>query len=379
MARSRPTSPVVADLLSAMDGIAPFALAADWDNVGLLAGDERWPARRVLLAIDLTDEVAAEAARSRADAVVVYHPPIFKGIKSVSPKGEGPTSRLADLLAARISVIATHTAMDSAVGGTNDVLLDAFDCVERRPLEQALADGRECKLVVFVPPAELDRLRGSLAAAGAGVIGHYSECGFELRGRGSFRGDDASNPTIGQRGRLEHVEESRLEMVVPKSHLAGVVRALYAAHSYEEPAFDIYPLTTVAGRGATGMGRVGTLRKPLTGRDLLRRLGALCDLSVATVVGDLRKRFTSVTTAAGSFGVRAFRDRQSLHVTGEFKHHDALDLRRRGITAIAVGHYESERPVLHPLRTRLSSTLRGARVSIARADRSPFQSAALRD
>ncbi len=362
----------VGRLLKVIDGFAPFAGAADWDNVGLLAGDESWPARRILLAIDLTDAVAAEALKQEADALVIYHPPIFKGIRSVTSRAQSPTTRLADLLAARISIVALHTALDAAAGGTNDVLLDAFDPVERYPLEPATVESHY-KLAVFVPQADVDRLRSALAAAGAGVIGRYRECSFELRGRGTFSGDEKTNPTVGRRGRFEHVDEIRLEMVVPRPCLGAVVRALYATHSYEEPAFDVYPVVGTAGRAATGMGRVGLLAKPTAGRALLRKLAAVADLSNASVVGDLNRRFKSITAAAGSFGVQSLRDPESLVITGEFKHHDALELLRRGVTAVQVGHSESERPVLRRVTEVLRSGLRGARVSIARSDASPFR------
>ncbi len=363
----------VADLLAALDAIAPLAQAAEWDNVGLLAGRPEWPVRRALLAIDLTDAAAREALAAKVEAVVVYHPPIFKGIKSITPDAPGPTSLLPDLLASRVAIIALHTALDHARGGTNDLLLDAFDTRERRPLEPIIDDGGSLKLVVFVPPAEVDSLRNALSAAGAGVIGHYSHCSYELAGQGTFIGDETTNPTVGGKLRLERVDETRLEMVVPKRRLPAVVRALYAAHSYEEPAFDLYPVAALAGRGEVGSGRVGTLRKPQTGVALLKQISAVVDFSRAQVVGDLKRRFTSVTAAAGSFGVAAFHDAKSLVLTGEFKHHDALELLRRGVTAVRLDHYASERPVLPYVRQRLAASLRGVRCSVSRKDRSPFQ------
>ncbi|MCA9245115.1 MAG: Nif3-like dinuclear metal center hexameric protein, partial [Phycisphaerales bacterium] len=167
----------VADLDIALRRLAPYELAADWDNVGLLAGKADWPAARVLVALDLTDAVADEAIAMNASAVVTYHPPIFKGLKNITDKSPGPTSRLPDLLASRVALLATHTALDAAVGGTNDLLLDAFDVVSRTPLE---AEPRPSgyKLVVFAPAQELAGLRAALSAAGAGVIGAYSECAF---------------------------------------------------------------------------------------------------------------------------------------------------------------------------------------------------------
>lgn len=365
--------PRVAEVHAALDALAPFAGAAEWDNVGLLAGRPEWPARRVLVALDLTDAVAREALRKKVDALVVYHPPIFEPIHAITPQADGPTELLPDLLAARVAVLSTHTALDAAVGGTNDLLLDLFAPVSRRPLEPDVDESGEYKLVVFVPPAEVDELRGALSAAGAGLIGHYRECSFELAGRGSFRGDETTHPAVGRKQMLEKVDEVRLEMVVPRGRIGEVVRALCATHSYEEPAFDLYPLHKVAGRGAVGMGRVGRLSKPQRGTALLRTLARAVDLSIATCVGDLRRSFRSVTAAAGAFGVRRFSDRASLVLTGELKHHEALELLRRGVTAICLGHYASERLVLDALRARLTGLLRDVSVAVARSDRAPFQ------
>jgi hypothetical protein len=279
---------------------------------------------------------------------------------------------LPDLLAARIAIVALHTALDVAAGGTNDVLLDVFAPVERYPLEPTVIENQAHKLVVFVPPAEVDRLRTALAAAGAGVIGHYTECSFELPGRGTFRGDETTRPAVGQKLVLEHADEIRLEMVVPRQQLVEVVSALYATHTYEEPAFDLYPLHELAARGAVGQGRVGVLKRPTRGDQLMRQLAQRVDLACATVVGNLRRRFRSVTAAVGAFGVRNFRDPDALVLTGEFKHHDALKLLRRNVTAVHLGHYASERPVLDVIRTQLKRELPGIRLSIARADRAPF-------
>lgn len=372
--RRRPAGHVtVAEVYAALDQAAPFSRAEDWDNVGLLAGRIEWPARRVLVALDLTDAVAREALRKRTEALVVYHPPMLKRIRAVTPQAECSTALLPDLLAARIAIIATHTAFDVAEGGTNDLLLDLFAPVARRPLQPLVRESDDFKLSVFVPAAEVSGLREALSAAGAGVIGHYSECSFELAGRGTFLGDETTDPAVGRRQVLETVDEVRLEMVVPSRRVGRVVQALYASHSYEEPAFDLYPLRHVTGGGRVGLGRVGELSKPQRGTTLLRMLAKGVDLSVATSVGDLRRSFSSVAVGAGATGIGRFHDPDSLVVTGEFKHHDALQLLRRGVTAICLGHYASERLVLEELRTRLSGALKGARVTIAGLDCSPFQ------
>lgn len=365
---------IVSDLVDALDRIAPLARAAEWDNVGLLAGRRDWPAQRVLVALDLTDAVAREAISERFDAALLYHPPIFREIKCVTESTPGPTGLLPDLLAARVSLVAVHTALDAAIGGTNDLLLSAVGAANGVPLEVVVTEGQSCKLAVFVPPSHLDRVRAALAEAGAGVIGRYDECSFALEGQGTFRGDETTRPAVGRKQVLERVAEVRLEMALPRARVDRVVRALYATHPYEEPAFDIYPVHEVAGRAAIGNGRVASLPRPQTGEAILKSLAkAGVDLTGAQCVGDMKRRFSSVTAAAGSFGVRLFRQTDSLVLTGEFKHHDALDLQRRGITAIMLGHYASEQLVIPYLTQRLREELTGARVQAARTGQPPLR------
>ena len=98
------------------------------------------------------------------------------------------------------------------------------------------------KLVVFVPRESLDDVRDAVFAAGAGRIGDYERCSWYTEGTGTFFGGEGSDPTIGERGREEHVPELRLETVYPAEREDEVVHALREAHPYEEPAFDLYPL-----------------------------------------------------------------------------------------------------------------------------------------
>ena len=98
------------------------------------------------------------------------------------------------------------------------------------------------KLVVFVPPDALDRVRDAVFAAGAGRIGAYERCSWYTEGTGTFFGGEGTSPTVGEKGREERVPEIRLETVYPAEREEEVVRALLDAHPYEEPAYDLYPL-----------------------------------------------------------------------------------------------------------------------------------------
>ncbi|RYG84402.1 Nif3-like dinuclear metal center hexameric protein, partial [bacterium] len=232
----------LADLARAMEDIAPLAHAESWDNVGLLAGDLEQPVARVQLTIDFTRAVAEECVRERCDAVVAYHPPIFAGLKRIDP-----ASSVALALRHGVAIYSPHTALDAAHGGTNDVLADVVEMTTRAPLraKKALtpgAQGGACKLVTFVPEHACEALSRALFDAGAGAIGEYAACSFRTQGTGTFFGSDAASPVVGERGRLETVDEIRLETIVPAGKVDAVVAALRAAHPYEEPAFDLLVL-----------------------------------------------------------------------------------------------------------------------------------------
>jgi hypothetical protein len=98
------------------------------------------------------------------------------------------------------------------------------------------------RVVVFVPLSHTDIVRDVVARAGAGKIGSYSHCSFSSRGVGRFLPEKNANPTIGEVGKLEEVEEERIEFICPKDCLDTVIESIKTAHPYEEVAMDIYPL-----------------------------------------------------------------------------------------------------------------------------------------
>jgi len=366
----------VAEVAAAMERLAPTGLAQSWDNVGLLAGDPAAAVRRVLTCIDLTHPVVDEAIEGEAEFIVAYHPPIFKPIRSLRADSAGTDAVVHRCIRHGLAIYAAHTALDAAEGGTNDVIADLCGAREVEPLEYVDAPGGgECKLVVFVPPAQSEAIAEAMFAAGAGRIGDYTRCGFRVLGRGSFFGDAAANPTVGERGRMEFVDEIRLETVVPAKRLPPVVAAMLKAHPYEEPAFDVYPLQ---GKPTGGIGRIARLLKPSSLSNLARRLKRATDATSVQIVGPsdrLVSRAIVVVGAAGSLPFRIALTPSDVIVTGEIRHHDALTIARLGCTAIALGHWASERPVLASLAARLSSMLGGVDVQVSAADRDPFHPA----
>ena len=361
----------LADVCRALEETASLRLAQDWDNVGLLAGDENATVKRVLLCIDLTEPVVEEAIARKADLVMAYHPPIFRPISRLHGHSRETDAHVFRCVAAGIAIYSTHTALDAAQGGTNDVLAGLCGVKLTHPLEYGPADPPRCKVVVFVPPDSADKVAEAMFAAGAGHIGDYEMCSYRLAGEGTFRGAESTKPTIGRAGQFERVAELRIESITPKHAVPGVVEAIRRAHPYEEPAFDVYPLDA---EPIGGIGRYGNLPKPTTLGALARRLKRVTSAGCAQIVGEPTRRVTRAVVCVGAAGSLPFKlpvGEGDVIVTGEIRHHDALTINRHGAGAIALGHWASERPALGPFAERLVSLVPSLEVQVSSADHDP--------
>jgi len=367
----------VADIVRAVESLAPPDLAEDWDNVGLLVGDLAGNVRKVMFCMDLTEAVLAEAVRARAQMVIAHHPPIFRSLSRVTAD-EAPV--MYEAIRRGLAVYAAHTNLDAAPGGTSDVLADVLQLVDRRPLEPIVQRGR-CKVVVFVPPDELPRVANAAFAAGAGRIGNYHDCAFFCHGIGSFYGDSSARPAIGDAGRPEVTEELRLEMICPRSGAPAVCEAIRAAHRYEEPAIDTYVLEDFP--SGCGRGRIGRLKRPVTVQTLINRLKkatGLKNVLLAAARGERNgdRKGMLVTTAAcfsGSGGAvfrKAISQGATFYVTGELGHHDAVDAVSAGTTVVCLGHGHSERLAMARLAERLGKQIPKLRTAVSRRDRDPY-------
>jgi len=380
-ASSAPGAVLVGDAVRALEAISPLSFAEDWDNVGLLVGSEAWSAARILLTIDLTEEVLSEAIALGAGMIVAYHPPIFAPLGSVTERTE--KERIV-LRAARhgLAVHSPHTALDNAAGGVNDWLASGIGPGDVRALQPAamLPRSEQCKVITFVPRDAADHVRSALAAIGAGRIGDYELCSFESPGRGTFRGAEGTDPVVGEAGRLERVDEVRLEMVAPEAALGLAVIAIRQAHPYEEPPIEIHALRPRPDR-SQGTGRRLVLDRATDVETIAERLrGHLgprdgSRLRVARVPGGPREHET-IGICAGSGGSLledAIRQGCDLFFTGEMKHHEVLAARSAGCTVLLAGHTNTERGYLPVLRERMLQTLEGVEITLSERDADPLE------
>ena len=377
---SRPARISVGHVVDALGRIADVALAQEWDNVGLIAGDPGARCRGVLVCIDVTSAVIDEAVSSGVDLIVAYHPTIFRSVKRLVSTSRDTDALVVRALRHRLNVYAMHTALDAAEGGTNDVIAGLCGIERAVPFEDEPAEPAGAKVVVFAPPDEVDRVADAMFAAGAGRIGGYEKCSFRIPGVGTFFGTEETDPTVGRRGRLERVDEIRLEAVVPTDAIASVLAAARRAHSYEEPAIDVVPLDP--SRMRPGIGRIGELPGKTTLGRLAARLGKAVHAPAVQIVGARSLPVRRVAICVGSAGrlpdkSPRTRDCDAV-ITGEISHHDALYWARRTTSsgspcgAIALGHWHSERPVLAQVAKRLRAVLPALSVKVSRADRDPY-------
>ena len=336
---------LVRDVIAAVDRLAPFDLAESWDHVGLQVGAPGDEAHRVLVTLEVDDAALDEAARRDCDVLLVHHPLIFDPLARLSDDTEA--GRLA-LRAARdgVAVIAAHTNLDKARGGIADVVARMLGLEATAPLAPAAADS--LKLVGFVPADDADLVRKAMFAAGAGVIGEYEHCSWAVAGQGAFFGREGrTDPAAGVAGRDEAVDELRLEVIFPRRLRRRVTGAYIAAHPYEEPAFDVYPVENEV--ASLGLGRVGELPAALPLAAFAAEAAAVLHLPSLRYAGDgerLVKRIAVLPGSGAEAIARGVAQIAEVLVTGDVKYHEARAAQAQGIALIDAPHGAVEQEAL---------------------------------
>jgi len=334
----------VQDICDAIETWAPASLAYEWDKVGLSIGNPRAQVTRVLACLTVTRDTYRAARKAGAQMLVSHHPLIWEPLKALRP--DLPHTRLClDFVQAGIACFAAHTNLDAAPNGVNAALAEALGLRTVRPL-LPVPHARQVKLVTFVPDTHLARLREALSEAGAGVIGSYAHCSFSTPGTGTFRPGNSTNPFSGTKGAVNEEPERRFETLVPKSRLAGVLDALFAAHPYEEVAYDIIPLENRD--PAIGLGMRGALERTMSLDGFARRVCKALALDHVRIVGAAKTRVRHVAVLGGAGGaeVNALPDDIDVYVTGDVKYHDAQAALDRGLAVIDAGHAGTEQVIV---------------------------------
>jgi dinuclear metal center YbgI/SA1388 family protein len=327
------------EITDCIEEIAPLAFQEEYDNSGLLIGTPDMDVHKVLITVDVTEEIMDEAIAKNCNLVISHHPLIFKGLKRIT--GVHYTERITmTAITHGIAVYATHTNLDNASEGLNKTLITKMGV--KNPSILSPVKGALGKLVTFCPVEFADRVRQSLFDAGAGRIGNYDRCSYNIQGQGTFRASDNTNPFVGEKNKIHYEDEVRIEVIFPTYLEKQLIAALLAVHPYEEVAYDLYPLTNTFPKMGAGM--IGDLESEMDEKVFLEKTKELLQIPVIRHSSLLKRRIKRVAVCGGS-GVFLLPAAQKagahIFLTGDIKYHDFFET-GNGIILADIGHFESE-------------------------------------
>lgn len=340
----------VSDIEQFFELWAPKWVAWERDNVGLQVGDSSRKVSSVLIALDVTPAVVAEAIAKKIDLIISHHPLLFRPPSSITTNDEVGTMILS-LAEHHIALYSAHTNLDFTRDGVSVVLAKTLGLSDVRFLSPL--KGTLVKIVVFVPQEYVDKVSYAMANAGAGVIGEYTSCSFQTNGTGTFRGSKSAKPFLGAKEKLEMVNEVRLEMVAPKARAQTIVNAMKTAHPYEEAAYDIYPLENTSPN--FGMGAIGSLKKRISLRSFLTSVKKALRAEGLRYTGNLSRQIQRVAVCGGSGSDLlndAIKAKADVFVTADVRYH-TFHSAQNTIALVDAGHWETEYCILEPIASRL--------------------------
>jgi dinuclear metal center YbgI/SA1388 family protein len=327
------------ELTSFLEEFAPLAYQEDYDNSGLIVGNQNMEVSGALISLDCTESVIDEAIQLGFNLIISHHPIVFKGLKKFN--GNSYVERVVmKAIKHDIAIYAIHTNLDHIMQGVNKKICEKLDIRNVSILK--VKEGILKKLVTFCPIADADNVRKALFEAGVGMIGNYSECSFNVEGTGTFKAGSGADPYVGEIGKQHHESEVRIEVIYPVNMERGIIASLVEVHPYEEVAYDIYPLSN--GLQEVGSGMIGNLESDWDELEFLKfvkeKLGA--KLIRHTEMRSKKIRRVAVCGGSGSFLLQnAINAGADIFITADFKYHEFFDAEGKLIIA-DVGHFESE-------------------------------------
>ena len=329
----------IKNIIQFLEQFAPLPYQESYDNSGLLVGDRSAELTSALLTLDVTEAVIDEAIANNCNMIIAHHPLIFKGLKSITGK-HWVERCVIKAIKNDIAIYAIHTNLDHVHLGVNKMICDKIGLTNLKtlsPKSEVLT-----KLTTFIPTADTQTVLDTLYAAGAGEVGNYDHCSFQVTGTGSFRPGEDSNPHIGTTNQDEQVSENRVEVIFPTFLSGKILNALNQAHPYEEVAYYLTPLSNK--NQEVGSGMVGQLSEPVETSTFLQSLQETFKAQGIRYTNIHKNTIQKVAVCggAGSFLLnRAISSKADIFITGDFKYHDFFEADNQIIVA-DIGHFESE-------------------------------------
>lgn len=361
-------------IIQAFESWSPKSIAVEGDKNGLMVGTLNKKVKKIMIALDVLEDVIEEAIAEGVDLIIAHHPLLFRPLKTIST--DTPAGRIIEkAIKHNITIYAAHTNLDIAKGGVNDMMATALGLENTEVLAPTSTIALK-KLVVFVPETHAEQVRTALGNAGAGHIGNYSHCTFNTNGVGTFIPEAGTNPYIGEQGKMEQVQEVKVETIIPVTLQNKVINTLIKTHPYEEPAFDIYPLDNEG--EVLGLGRIGYLEKEISLEEFAYHVKKAFDVSGVRVVGSLSSKVRKVAVLGGDgnkYMSHALFKGADVFVTGDVYYHVAHDSMMDGLNIVDPGHNVEKvmkLGVKHFLERYIAENKLDVSVTISKINTDPF-------
>ncbi|MCB4809505.1 Nif3-like dinuclear metal center hexameric protein [Tamlana sp. 62-3] len=361
---------IVQDVINHLETLAPLAYAEDFDNVGLLVGDKNSKITGVLVTLDTLEPVVDEAIEANCNLIVSFHPIIFKGLKKITGKNYVERTVL-KAIKNDIAIYAIHTALDNSIHGVNDMICNKLQLKNKRiliPQNETIK-----KLTTYAPKNEAAALRKALFNAGAGAIGNYTNCSFNVDGVGTFKGNENSNPSIGEIGKDHTEAETKITITFAKHLESKILNTLFKTHSYEEVAYEI--ITIENKNQNIGMGMVGEFKEALTENEFLNHIKLKMKTPFIRHSSFLNKKIKKVAVlgGSGSFAINAAQGAGAdAFITADLKYHDFFSAENR-ILLTDIGHYESEQYTKNLLVAHLTKKITNFAIILSKTNTNPVK------
>ena len=328
----------ISEITEHLETFAPVYLQENYDNSGLITGSDNMECTGIITALDVTEAVVEEAISTKCNLIVAHHPIIFKGLKTLTGKNYVERTVI-KAIKNDIAVYAIHTNLDNVKKGVNNKIAEKIGLHHLQILQPK--ENMLKKLITFAPVDKAEEIRTALFTAGAGHVGKYSECSFNTQGTGTFKPDEGADPHTGEIGKRYEGEEIKIEVIFPGYLETKIIRAMIAAHPYEEVAYDIIALGNYI--SDVGSGLIGELENDVDEKEFLTKLKNEFKLSVVkhSALSNKKIKKVAVCGGAGSFLIHhAINNVADAYITSDLKYHEYFDA--EAMLLIDIGHYESE-------------------------------------
>lgn len=342
---------LVKDITSYLESIAPLSSQESYDNSGLICGNPQTKVTNALISLDCIEEVVDEAIEKNCNLIISHHPIVFKGLKSFTGKNYVERT-IIKAIKNDIAIYAIHTNLDNYLKGVNDKIAQLLNIKNPRIL--APSNKTLNKLSVYVPLTHKNIVMDALFNAGAGHIGNYSECSFTQEGEGSFKGNQNTNPFVGNIDERHYEKEVKIEVMLSAHKKSQIISAMLKSHPYEEVAYDIYPLLNT--NHYEGAGMIGEVPNKIDTIQFLQQLKETfkCGIIKHTTISTSKIKTVAWCGGAGSFLLKqAKQQKADIFITGDFKYHEFFDAENQIIIA-DIGHFESEQYTIDLIAELLS-------------------------